>query len=100
VLGDRLVDLGYRVLGDVDPGSVDPALAEFLHQEAHRATGVEDRSRVEVTDDAVGDLAKEFQPALVALVRPAAAPVVGVIGGAVLGFGAPLSAWARRDCLL
>ena len=58
MLGDRLVDLGDRVLGDVDPGGVDAALAQRLDQEAHRAAGVEDRSGWKSRTDPVGDLPK------------------------------------------
>ena len=84
--GDRVVDLGDRVLGGVDPLGLDPAFAQPLDQEPHRAAGVEHRRGMEFAHDLLGDPVEEAEPVLVALVGDAA--VVQVVVGPVLGRGA------------
>ena len=57
------------------PQASTSAFAQRLDQEAHRAAGVEDRARLELADDAVGDPAEELEPVLVAAIRNTALPL-------------------------
>src|SRR5262249_55323748 len=93
-------DLGDRVLGDVEARGIDAPFAQLLDEEAEGAAGVEHGHRMEVADEPVGDAGEELEPALVALVRSAAAPVVRVVGGAVLGRLRLLGLGAIRGGLL
>ena len=45
------------------------AFAQRLDEKAHRAARVEDRARLELAGDAVGDAAEELELVLVAAVR-------------------------------